>query len=351
MEFGIFIQGYLPPWKREAGGQDAEHTPSWRTSPSSSAADRYGLQVRSGRPSTISSTSTRTSRPTMSCSPTWRRATERIHLGSGIFNPLARGEPPGQSGRAGGHARPRLEGRFEFGTGRGAGSHEILGFLPGWRISTARREIWEEVIGEFPKMWMQDDYEGFDGKYWSLPPRKILPKPYAQAPPGHVVRRRQSGELRDGGSEGARRPRVLRELRDRLAPVLEAYKKAIVERRADRRVRERQRHGDDGRAPSPRTARRAYRLASEARMNYLQSNVFRYHDTFPHPEPGAAVARAHPRHDAATSPRAGAGGAMIVGDPDDALAQCRRWESAGADQLVLGVLGPDRRSARSRPLR
>jgi alkanesulfonate monooxygenase SsuD/methylene tetrahydromethanopterin reductase-like flavin-dependent oxidoreductase (luciferase family) len=27
----------------------------------------------------------------------------------------------------------------------------------------------------------------------------------------------------------------------------------------------------------------------------------------------------------------------ICGDPDHALAQCRRWESAGADQLVFGV--------------
>jgi hypothetical protein len=27
----------------------------------------------------------------------------------------------------------------------------------------------------------------------------------------------------------------------------------------------------------------------------------------------------------------------IIGDPDDALAQCKRWEAAGADQLVFGV--------------
>ena len=27
----------------------------------------------------------------------------------------------------------------------------------------------------------------------------------------------------------------------------------------------------------------------------------------------------------------------IVGDPDHALEQCRRWESAGADQLVFGI--------------
>jgi alkanesulfonate monooxygenase SsuD/methylene tetrahydromethanopterin reductase-like flavin-dependent oxidoreductase (luciferase family) len=30
-------------------------------------------------------------------------------------------------------------------------------------------------------------------------------------------------------------------------------------------------------------------------------------------------------------------GAVICGSPDDALEQCRRWESSGADQLVFGV--------------
>ena len=75
------------------------------------------------------------------------------------------------------------DGRFEFGTGRGAGSHEILGFLPGMEDLTGTREIWEDVIGEFPKMWMQDTYEGYDGKFWSLPPRKILPKPYKKPHP------------------------------------------------------------------------------------------------------------------------------------------------------------------------
>ena len=74
-------------------------------------------------------------------------------------------------------------GRFEFGTGRGAGSHEILGFLPDMADLTGTREIWEDVIGEFPKMWMQDTYEGYDGKFWSLPPRKILPKPYKKPHP------------------------------------------------------------------------------------------------------------------------------------------------------------------------
>ncbi len=75
-------------------------------------------------------------------------------------------------------------GRAEFGTGRGAGSHEILGFLPDMEDLTKTREIWEDVIAEFPKMWMQDTYQGYQGKYWSAPgPRKILPKPYVKPHP------------------------------------------------------------------------------------------------------------------------------------------------------------------------
>jgi alkanesulfonate monooxygenase SsuD/methylene tetrahydromethanopterin reductase-like flavin-dependent oxidoreductase (luciferase family) len=34
-------------------------------------------------------------------------------------------------------------------------------------------------------------------------------------------------------------------------------------------------------------------------------------------------------------------GAAIVGNPDEALAQCRRWEAAGCDQISFGVSGGD----------
>jgi len=57
--------------------------------------------------------------------------------------------------------------------GRGAGSHEILASS---RVQEdeRNREMWEDVIGEFRKMWMQDEYEGYEGKFWSLPPRKVM---------------------------------------------------------------------------------------------------------------------------------------------------------------------------------
>ena len=155
-------------------------------------------------------------------------ATERVHIGSGIFNPLPQVNHPAKVAERVAMLDHLSGGRFEFGTGRGAGSHEILGFLPGMKDLSGTREIWEDVIGEFPKMWLQDEYEGYDGKYWSLPPRKVLPKPWGKPPPGHVVRGGQHVELRDGRPEGARRARVLgRAPSPTSSRCSETYKKAI----------------------------------------------------------------------------------------------------------------------------
>jgi len=64
--------------------------------------------------------------------------------------------------------------------------------------------------------------------------------------------------------------------------------------------------------------------------------VFRYHDTFPRPD------WAPPWPELLPSPgreelEAMAAGGLVLGTPDDALETCRKWEAAGADQLVFGV--------------
>jgi alkanesulfonate monooxygenase SsuD/methylene tetrahydromethanopterin reductase-like flavin-dependent oxidoreductase (luciferase family) len=81
---------------------------------------------------------------------------------------------------------------------------------------------------------------------------------------------------------------------------------------------------------------RAIKSAVDGRLSYLQSNVFRYHDTFPHPEQVPYWPELIPDYDAATIEGMTQIGAVICGDPDEALEQCRRWESSGADQLVFG---------------
>lgn len=80
----------------------------------------------------------------------------------------------------------------------------------------------------------------------------------------------------------------------------------------------------------------AYHSAANSAMSYLQSNVFRYHDTFPRPDwvpPWPGLIPDVPYEEIGGLAETG----LILGSPDDALAQAKRWEAAGADQLVFGV--------------
>ena len=60
-------------------------------------------------------------------------------------------------------------------------------------------------------------------------------------------------------------------------------------------------------------------------------------DKFPHPESVPYWPELIPDFDVATIGAMADIGAVICGDPDQALEQCKRCESAAADQLVFGV--------------
>ena len=264
--------------------------------------------------------------------------TKRIHLGSGIFNPLPQVNHPAKVAETVAMLDHISDGRFEFGTGRGAGSHEILGFLPGMQDLSGTREIWEDVIGEFPKMWMQDTYEGYEGKFWSLPPRKILPKPrhkphpamwYAAGNPAsyEMAARKGLGVLGFSVGDFASAEKAVA-----------SYKKAIADAEPigafvnDNLMCSLAAYVAEDRDE-------AYRSYVDARPNYLVSNVFRYHDTFPHPEHVPNWPDRIPEPTLADIPSYLEAGALLLGDPDDALQQAKTWESIGVDQLVFGV-GP-----------
>ena len=336
MEFGIFIQNYVPNYRRETDA-DAEHTAIMNDLRVIEAADRAGFKYALvpehhflDEYSHLSANDVVTGY--------LARSTERIHIVSAIFNPLPQVNHPVKVAERVAMLDHVTQGRFEFGTGRGAGSHEILGFLPGMDDLSRTREIWEDVIAEFPKMWMQDTYEGYEGKYWSLPPRKVLPKPwkkphppmwYAAGNPSsyEMAARKGLGVL--GFSVG--------DLND-MARVVSVYKDAIPEAEPIGA------YVNDNicvtsAAFVKETHDEAVQSAVRARMNYLQTQVFRYHDTFPHPEFVPYWPEQIPDYDTATVDAMAGIGAVVCGDPDEAVQQCRRWESAGADQLIFGT-GP-----------
>ena len=87
----------------------------------------------------------------------------------------------------------------------------------------------------------------------------------------------------------------------------------------------------------------AVRAAVAARPNYLVSNVFRYHDTFPHPD-GIPVwpdriPDATPDMIPELVKSTEGLTASLTGTPDQALEACKQWEAAGADQVSFGF-GP-----------
>jgi len=334
MEFGIFIQNYVPNFRRELD-PDAEHTAIMGDMRVIEAADRAGFKYALIPEHHFLDEYSHCSANDV-ITGYLARATERIHIVSAIFNPLPQVNHPAKVAERVAMLDHVSQGRFEFGTGRGAGSHEILGFLPDMDDLSHTREIWEDVIAEFPKMWMQDTYEGYQGKYWTLPPRKVLPKPwkkphppmwYAAGNPSsyEMAARKGLGVL--GFSVG--------DLND-MEKIVHVYKDAVKEAEPIGA------YVNDNicvtsAAFVKETHDAAVQSAVGARLSYLQSNVFRYHDTFPRPDWVPQWPETIPDYDAATIESMAGIGAVICGDPDEALAQCRRWESSGADQLIFGT--------------
>ncbi len=71
------------------------------------------------------------------------------------------------------------DGRVEFGTGRSSTRAELEGF--GIHPSETR-EMWQEAVGHIVGCWTNDEYE-FSGKHWSMPKRRVLPKPLQKPHP------------------------------------------------------------------------------------------------------------------------------------------------------------------------
>jgi alkanesulfonate monooxygenase SsuD/methylene tetrahydromethanopterin reductase-like flavin-dependent oxidoreductase (luciferase family) len=339
MEFGIFIQNFVPAYRRHKE-PDAEHHVIMEDLEMVQAADKAGFKYVWVTEHHFLDEYSHLSANDVVLGYL-ANATERIHLGSGIFNPLPQVNHPAKVAERVAMLDHLSGGRFEFGTGRGAGSHEILGFLPDMKDLSGTREIWEDVIAEFPKMWLQDEYEGYDGKFWSLPPRKILPKPWG---PGHPAMWYAAGNPSSYAMAAHRGLGVLGfsvgDLTE-IGPVLKAYKDAIPTAEPIGSF-----VNDNIMVTSAafvaETREQAHRSALNSGLSYLQSNLFRYHDTFPHPDQIPYWPETLPDLTAESLKHLSSSGAMVLGDPEDALVACQRWESAGADQLVFGMGMPSR---------
>jgi alkanesulfonate monooxygenase SsuD/methylene tetrahydromethanopterin reductase-like flavin-dependent oxidoreductase (luciferase family) len=70
------------------------------------------------------------------------------------------------------------DGRIEFGTGR-SNAYEQTGLGIDPRETRAR---WEESITMLPQIWQSDEFS-WEGNFWKVPNRRVLPKPYQKPHP------------------------------------------------------------------------------------------------------------------------------------------------------------------------
>ena len=89
-------------------------------------------------------------------------------------------------------------GRLEFGTGRSATWTELAGFQAD---PDDTKRSWDEFVRVLPRMWTEERF-GYEGTFFSMPKRAILPKPYQKPHPPMWVAVTSPGTELDAADRG-----------------------------------------------------------------------------------------------------------------------------------------------------
>ena len=100
--------------------------------------------------------------------------TRRIRVGNGVRLLPPPFNHPARSAEMAAVLDIMSKGRYDFGVGRSITEAELGGFGIDPQDS---RPMLDEVLPEIVRMWTENPYPGFEGKYFSMPERPVLPKP------------------------------------------------------------------------------------------------------------------------------------------------------------------------------
>ncbi len=175
MKFGTFYEHQLPrPWK-----EGDEHRLLKDALDQVALADRLGLDYVWEVEHHFLEEYSHSSAPEVFLAACSQR-TKRIRLGHGIvqlpvqFNHTAR-------------VAERIatldlvsDGRVDFGTGEASSEAELGGFMID---RETKRDQWLEHIDAVSRMFVEEPFAGWKGKYFEMPPRNVLPKPLQKPHP------------------------------------------------------------------------------------------------------------------------------------------------------------------------
>ena len=175
MRFGLLYELQLPrPWL-----EASEHQLFQDAMSEVEAADRLGYDYVWANEHHFLEEYSHNSAPEVFLAACAAR-TRRIHVGHGVVL-----SPPGYNAPA--RVAERIatldlisSGRVEWGTGQSASRTELEGF----GIDLAQKKaMWAEATEQTANMLAMSPYPGFEGRFFSMPCRNVVPKPYQKPHP------------------------------------------------------------------------------------------------------------------------------------------------------------------------
>ena len=180
MKFGLFYELQLPKsYDADTWDPDAERRIYHEMLDQVELADRVGFDYVFEVEHHFLEEYSHSSSPELVMAALSQR-TERIRLGHGIvLTPPTYNHPARVAERIA--ALDVLSGgRVEFGSGESASAMELAGFGVERGLKKA---MWEEATREIANMMAQEPYPGFEGEFFSMPERNVIPKPLQKPHP------------------------------------------------------------------------------------------------------------------------------------------------------------------------
>src|SRR5262245_22972507 len=333
MEFGLFVQAHVPKHETEADPADAEHSRLMRELEVAEACDRAGFKyVWSVEHHFLEEYSHLSASEIFL--PYVAARTKRIHVGSAIWNLTPPVNHPARVAERVAMLDHLSEGRFQFGTGRGSSSTEFKGF--GIPDGDTTRAMFDESLAQILRMWRETPYS-HDGRFFSMPARNVLPKPYTLPHPPLWVACGSPSTFEKAARLGLGALCFSLGSPADFAPLIKVYKDTI-------------RHAEPiGDYVNDNVAcvtalvcledgGTARNVAMEMGSGYHTSLVFRYLDTFPRPAGVPPWPQPIPEPTRAQLEERIASGQRIVGDPDECARAVQLYADVGCDQIIFGVL-------------
>jgi len=333
MEFGLFVQAHVPRHETEADPVNAEHDRLMRELEVAVACDRAGWKyVWSVEHHFLEEYSHISASEVFL--PYVAARTERIHVGSAIYNITPPVNHPARMAERVAMLDHLSEGRFEFGTGRGSSSTEFKGF--GIPDGETTRAMYDESLREILRMWRENRYS-YEGKFFSMPERNVLPKPYSKPHPPLWVACGSPSTFEKAARLGLGALCFSLGSPKDFAPLIKIYKDNI-------------KHAEPvGEFVNDNVAcvtqmvcledgKRAREVAMNMGSGYHTSLVFKYLDTFPRPAGVPEWPKLIPDPTAQQLEDRIASGQRIVGDPDECARAVQQYADIGCDQIIFGIL-------------